>query len=507
MNLPFILDIALGLVFTYLILSLLASEILELMATLLQWRAAHLRKSIEILLAGGTRNSEEGKIIQLVNNIYGNPLVSNINQEAKGFLATLPRKATWAVSSLTRPLKIPRPGTSKNDTIFGNGKHSGPSYIPADIYATTLMETLQIPDFSQKLSESRVEKFKNERLNEIQNILFALEGQVQGDEKFVNFLSLMYQEFAEMQADFEQILWNYNQKKADLHTSISRMAESVDRYIHVFELDMPESEYAAKALRKLKFLKQDTFASQERAITLGGLQPNVSEIVQLMKKGSKVYQEFSEAIKDKDNQTYEKFEKLTSVLPQSITDNLTVLAHRTRTRIDKTESGINVLKQEMESSFNSSMERASGVYKRNSKGVALLIGFTIAVIANADAFHMISRLSTDSALRNTIVSNAGQIVIRNQENLKYVDIATLKSQTEEALSDISLPIGWSQVNVKQQVGIIPSINSNIGWFSFFRFARAIPGWIISGIAIAMGAPFWFDLISKVSKVRNTGNKP
>ena len=184
---------------------------------------------------------------------------------------------------------------------------------------------------------------------------------------------------------------------------------------------------------------------------------------------------------------------------------MTVLAHRTRTRINQTESGITVLKQEMESSFNSSMERASGVYKRNSKGVALLIGFTIAVIANADAFHMISRLSTDSALRNTIVSNAGQIVIRNQENLKYVDIATLRSQTEEALSDISLPIGWTQVNLKQQVGSIPSRNAN--WLSFFQFARAIPGWIISGIAIAMGAPFWLDLISKVSRVRNTGNKP
>jgi hypothetical protein len=159
----------------------------------------------------------------------------------------------------------------------------------------------------------------------------------------------------------------------------------------------------------------------------------------------------------------------------------------------------------MENSFSSSMERASGVYKRNSKGVALLIGFAIAVIANADAFHMISRLSTDSALRNTIVNNAGQIVVQNQDNLNYVDIATLRSQTEEALSDISLPIGWTQVNIKQQVGSIPSTSA--GWPSLFRFARAIPGWIISGVAIAMGAPFWFDLISKVTSVRNTGRKP
>ena len=505
MNLPFILDIALGLVFTYLILSLLASEIQELIATLLQWRAAHLRKSIEILLAGGVRNSEEVRIIQLADRIYNNPLVRNINQEAKGFLATLPRKVTWAIGSLTRSLNTTSSVKGKSETIFGNGKHSGPSYIPADIYATTLMETLQIPEFSHKLSESRLEKFKNERLAEIQNILFSLQGQVQGNDQFTNFLSVIYQEFAEMQADFERIFWNYNENKASLNTSISRMAESIDRFIDTFEVEIPESEYSTKAVRRLKFLKQDIFASEDRAITLGGLQPNVSEIVQLMKKGSAVYKEFEETIKDKDSQTYQNFQQLTEILPQSITENLTVLAHRTQARIDKAENGISVLKHEIENSFNSSMERATGVYKRNSKGVALLIGFAIAVTANADAFHMIGRLSTDSALRNTIVNNAGQIVVQNRENSQYVDIATLRSQTEEALSDISLPIGWTQSNIKQQVGILAS--GNTGSMSFLRFARAIPGWIISGIAIAMGAPFWFDLISKVTRVRNTGSKP
>ncbi|MEO1560656.1 MAG: hypothetical protein AAFS12_13845, partial [Cyanobacteria bacterium J06632_19] len=105
---------------------------------------------------------------------------------------------------------------------------------------------------------------------------------------------------------------------------------------------------------------------------------------------------------------------------------------------------------------------------------------------------------------NTIVNNAGDILVRNQENLNYVDIGTLRSQTEEALSDISLPIGWTETNIKQQVG---SFSSNSGGWTSLRFARAIPGWIISGIAIAMGAPFWFDLIGKVSKVRNTGSKP
>ncbi|MEH1803369.1 MAG: hypothetical protein V7L13_30240 [Nostoc sp.] len=55
MNLPVVVDITLGLVFIYLILSLLASEIQELIATFLQWRAKHLKKSIELLLAGGSQ--------------------------------------------------------------------------------------------------------------------------------------------------------------------------------------------------------------------------------------------------------------------------------------------------------------------------------------------------------------------------------------------------------------------------------------------------------------------
>ena len=38
-------------------------------------------------------------------------------------------------------------------------------------------------------------------------------------------------------------------------------------------------------------------------------------------------------------------------------------------------------------------------------------------------------------------------------------------------------------------------------------ATMLIGWLISGIAIAMGAPFWFDLLGKVMNVRNTGKPP
>ena len=44
MNLPLVIEIAIGLVFIYLVLSLLISEIQELITILLQWRAEHLKK-------------------------------------------------------------------------------------------------------------------------------------------------------------------------------------------------------------------------------------------------------------------------------------------------------------------------------------------------------------------------------------------------------------------------------------------------------------------------------
>ena len=59
MNLPVVLDIALGLTFIFLVLSLLASEIQEIIGTLLQWRAEHLKQSIEVLLSGNDRDKEK----------------------------------------------------------------------------------------------------------------------------------------------------------------------------------------------------------------------------------------------------------------------------------------------------------------------------------------------------------------------------------------------------------------------------------------------------------------
>lgn len=498
MNLPFILDVALGLIFIYLILSLLASEIQELLTTVLQWRAEHLKQSIEILLAGDAQSSEDDKVIKLVNKIYDNPLIKSINQEAKGLLATLPRKGTWAIGSF---FSLFRKSSSrfKKETVFGDKKRSAPSYIGGENFANTFMDTLQLPTLVKKLTEVRVEQFKAERLDDVRQILIQLQVYINNQELSSEFATNIAADYRQMELEYNRIAEEFNQDKYDIYMVINRMKDSLDKYIDSFKANIGNHEdILDKPLRELKFLRQDIFENAEKAIVLGGLKPNINEIVKSIKKGSNIHGEVIAAIQNKDSENYKKVKELIDILPDSVVNSIETMAKRAQMRAKSTEEGITLLRKEIENSFDSSMERAGGVYKRNAKGVAIIIGITLAIAANADTFHIINRLSKDSLLREIIIDKAVQVVPQgsNASDINKID-------PNEILKEVELPIGWTSSNLQQQIN---GTKYRVNGFPIFSVLSMIVGWFVSGIAIAMGAPFWFDLLGKVMNVRNAGKK-
>jgi hypothetical protein len=277
------------------------------------------------------------------------------------------------------------------------------------------------------------------------------------------------------------------------------MRDSLDKYIDSFQANIGNHEdILDKPLRELKFVRQDIFEDAEKAIVLGGLKPNINEIVKSIKKGSDIHGEVIAAIQDKDSETYKKVQELIDILPDSVVDSIETMAKRAQMRAKSTEEGIILLRKEIENSFDSSMERAGGVYKRNAKGVAIIIGITLAITANADTFHIINRLSKDSLLREIIINKAVQVVPQgsNASDMSKVD-------PNEILKEVELPIGWTSANVQQQIN---GTKYRINGLPIFSVLSMIAGWLVSGIAIAMGAPFWFDLLGKVMNVRNAGKK-
>ena len=176
------------------------------------------------------------------------------------------------------------------------------------------------------------------------------------------------------------------------------------------------------------------------------------------------------------------------------------------TKLKKNKPTVKDLTNEIANTFNEVMKRTSGVYKRNAKGVSLLLGILAASLFNIDTFHIVDRLYTDPDLRQGFDDLATKMVETNNNCLEAADTneekikecqTNLEAKTKEIKTSLAesqlLPIGWDEE----------------GWFNDPQIkaqgdlGQAALGWFISAIAISMGAPFWFDLLGKVVNVRNT----
>ncbi|HEY9655246.1 MAG TPA: hypothetical protein V6C50_07120, partial [Crinalium sp.] len=256
MGLPFVLDIAIGLIFIYLILSLLASELQELLTTLFQWRAKHLKESIEVFLAGGSATLEEEKVRELVNKLYDDPLLKNINQESKSIVARGARRITrWLIPS-------------NRKGAFGTNQSTGPSYIAPETFSTSLLERLGLTILSKKLIEVRLEKFatrivgslnadaieapaSNYEKGRIRIIAEKANKDLAGDTNFTTLVE-----------EYNDILHDFNTGETTLVTCVERMGESLDAYITNYPLSTAQTPALTVAPEALQAARFSTFQTE-----------------------------------------------------------------------------------------------------------------------------------------------------------------------------------------------------------------------------------------------------
>ena len=80
------------------------------------------------------------------------------------------------------------------------------------------------------------------------------------------------------------------------------------------------------------------------------------------------------------------------------------------------------------------------------------------------------------------------------------------SAVQEKLADLGLPIGWvwnaTPTQVKNGQAIPRDVRSG-----FDRLLQHFLGWFITALAATLGAPFWFDMLNRVISIRSTGKAP
>ena len=169
-----------------------------------------------------------------------------------------------------------------------------------------------------------------------------------------------------------------------------------------------------------------------------------------------------------------------------------------------TGGDINKFRRNIEDWFDEAMDRTTGAFKRHSQAWAALVATLLTVVTNADTLKISQKLWDNPSLRAEAVKLAEQRAEMPRPTVKveYTDAddplnPTVEKESQDSLTDderniLGKLIGWEKPVTEYSVGEI---------------LRHLPGWLLTIVAVSLGAPFWFDVLNKIMKLRNTGKVP
>jgi hypothetical protein len=184
--------------------------------------------------------------------------------------------------------------------------------------------------------------------------------------------------------------------------------------------------------------------------------------------------------------------------------------------LERGELNLTIWRAQLEEWFNDAMDRLSGAYKRCAQQWSLIIGLVLALLFNVDTVAIARQLWREPTLR--------QVIAQQAASKSDTDPSTGVKQVRQYVDMLGLPVGWSvrapagDEQCGWQLGqpvypavwvggecrllsTLPRMDDPWGWLS------KIIGILLSGLAATQGAPFWFDVLQRLVKLRSTGPVP
>ena len=212
--------------------------------------------------------------------------------------------------------------------------------------------------------------------------------------------------------------------------------------------------------------------------------------------------------------TVEMLQNGFKVLPADLSKTLNVLLAEAGRDLKTFEEGI-------ETWFNNSMDRVAGWYKRKSQIINVVLAVVVTALANADSILIAKALSSDPALRASLVAEAEKFSAENAQQSFSTQVPPADSPAAKNLSDaqkklesyrsqiskLGVPLGWKAADPKQPAN--PNEPADPRSFPEDGWARVmkILGLLLTAVAAALGAPFWFDMLNKIINIRSSGKAP
>jgi hypothetical protein len=152
--------------------------------------------------------------------------------------------------------------------------------------------------------------------------------------------------------------------------------------------------------------------------------------------------------------------------------------------------------------FDNSMDRVTGVYKRYIKRISFVVAVLLALSMNADTISVTNSLWRDGTMRDAITRNAASI----DQWLPASATAGKGPPPDSMVGKLDilrpLPLGWMPC-----ASNCPNLRDRYKfWLGQWSWGK-LAGLFITALALSLGAPFWFDVLSKLVNIRNAGIKP
>jgi hypothetical protein len=171
--------------------------------------------------------------------------------------------------------------------------------------------------------------------------------------------------------------------------------------------------------------------------------------------------------------------------------------------VQRAQGDVKLVQKNVADWFDNAMDRVGGGFKRWTQLASVLVALGVAIVLNVNTLVLGERLWEQPTLAANlnppasvgVTGPAGAATLQQHEQAAVAAIAFI---------DTSLPVGWPD-------GQVFRVDTGGGRFAFWWTSGSgwalFPGWLVTAVAALFGAPFWFDALQTVVRLKGAGPSP
>ncbi|MGJ8641386.1 MAG: lipase family protein [Opitutaceae bacterium] len=161
--------------------------------------------------------------------------------------------------------------------------------------------------------------------------------------------------------------------------------------------------------------------------------------------------------------------------------------------------------------YEEGMERSRGIFRRIVQKYVLFSALLITVLLNADTIRIVQALSNNEAVLSTTVKAAltqkgeiSNIPSSDKSKKDFQEIVEKLENSAVELENVGVPLGWDSYEWEKLKQTDTSFWLAAGGVLGYFFLKIV-GLGATTIAASLGAPFWYDILNKLAKVRSSAS--